>query len=52
MAPIPCDSLLSHRRVMRHGILVAETPFLNKPFSKDALARKVRAILYPTATGS
>jgi CheY-like chemotaxis protein len=36
--------------VVRHGILVAETPFLHKPFSKDALARKVRGILQPTAT--
>ena len=49
MPPIPCYPTDA---VGRHGILVAETPFLNKPFSKDALARKVRAILYPTATGS
>ena len=31
--------------VMRHGILVEGTPFLQKPFTPDALAEKVREVL-------
>ena len=31
--------------VVRHGVLMEGTPYLQKPFSSDALARKVREIL-------
>jgi len=31
--------------VVRHGVLHAEMPFLQKPFSSAALAHKVRAVL-------
>ncbi|MCK4373703.1 MAG: response regulator, partial [Candidatus Brocadiae bacterium] len=31
--------------VVRHGVLNRSTPFIQKPFSPDTLARKVRAVL-------
>jgi signal transduction histidine kinase/ActR/RegA family two-component response regulator len=31
--------------VLRHGVQSAETPFLQKPFTTDVLARKVREVL-------
>jgi CheY-like chemotaxis protein len=33
--------------ILRHGILHDEVPFLQKPFTPDALATKVRAVLDP-----
>jgi len=33
--------------VVRHGIIDAKTPFLQKPFSPLAFARKVREVLDP-----
>jgi len=30
---------------VRHGIINAGTPFLQKPFTPDALAQKVRQVL-------
>jgi DNA-binding response OmpR family regulator len=29
----------------RHGLMMASTDFLHKPFSPDALARKIRELL-------
>ena len=31
--------------VMRHGIADAQMAFINKPFTREALLRKVRAVL-------
>ena len=31
--------------IVQHGIINAETPFLQKPFTPDGLARKVREVL-------
>jgi hypothetical protein len=31
--------------VVRHGVLSAETPYLQKPFSPHALASRVREVL-------
>jgi two-component system cell cycle sensor histidine kinase/response regulator CckA len=31
--------------IVRHGLVVEGTPFLQKPFTPQALARKVRAVL-------
>jgi FixJ family two-component response regulator len=31
--------------IVRHGILEGEAPFLQKPFSPDSLAQKVREVL-------
>jgi hypothetical protein len=30
---------------MHHGVLEASTAFLQKPFTRDSLARKVRQVL-------
>jgi YesN/AraC family two-component response regulator len=34
--------------IVHHGVLEAGVPFLNKPYSKDGLARKVREVLDKT----
>jgi len=37
--------------IVHHGVLDAKTPFIQKPFSPDALARRVREILDSRPTG-
>jgi len=38
--------------ILRHGVLEAQTPFLNKPFTAAALLRKVREVLDSTDEGN
>jgi len=38
--------------ILRHGVLEAQAPFLNKPFTAVALLRKVREVLDSTDEGN
>jgi hypothetical protein len=37
--------------IVRHGVIVAGTPFLQKPFTPQALTRKIREVLGPAPAG-
>ncbi|MEA2207098.1 MAG: two-component system, cell cycle sensor histidine kinase and response regulator CckA [Blastocatellia bacterium] len=40
-----CMSEYTNGAIIHHGMLDADTPFIQKPFAPDALARKVREVL-------
>jgi CheY-like chemotaxis protein len=36
--------------MVRHGLLLGETPFLQKPFTPESLSRQVREVLSPVSS--